>query len=111
MKEYPFLSRVSSLTGRAVAFFFLVSLLLFFLYILGNSQDFLDSTQIFILSLLRASLSLELLTSLWLAGLLGHRTFNERRPFVVRWTLLSLSLILSVVLLTALRFVQQWLHF
>ncbi len=110
MKGYRFLSRVSSFTGRAVVFFFLLSVLFFFFYMLGNYQDFLDSTQMLLLFLLRISLSLELVTGVWLGGLLVYRNAREHRPLVVRWILLILSLIICGVLLTALRFVQQWLR-
>ena len=110
MKGYRFLSHVSSFAGRAVVFFFLVSLLLLLLYVLGNYQDFLDSTQLFLLASLRVSLSLEIVTGVWLAGFLVYRNVSERRPFVVRWILLALAFSISAVLLAALRLVQQWLH-
>ena len=110
MTGYRFLSRVSSFTGRAVVFFFLLSLLFFFFYMLGNYQDFLDSTQMRLLFLLRISLSLELMTGVWLAGFLVYRNAREHRAFLVRWVLLILSLAVCGALLAALRFVQQWLH-
>jgi hypothetical protein len=110
MKGYPLLSQVSSFTGRAVVFFFTVSVLCLFFYVLGNNQDFLDSTQLFLLTCLRISLSLEIVTSIWLAGFLVRRGIRERRAFIVRWVLLVLSLAASSVLLAALRLVQQWLH-
>jgi len=110
MKGYRFLSHVSSFAGRAVVFFYIVSLLCLFLYILGNYQDFLDSTQLFLLLCLRVNLSLEMITSVWLAGFLVYRGVREHRPFVIRWILLALSFSTSAVLLAALRLVQQWLH-
>ncbi len=79
-------------------------------YILGNDQDFLDSTQLFLLACLRISLSLEIITSIWLAGFLVWRSVREHRAFIVRWVLLALSFSASAVLLAALRLVQQWLH-
>jgi hypothetical protein len=109
MKGYPFLRRLSSFAGRAVTYFFILSALLFFTYMLGNYQDFLDSTQLFLLSLLRVSLGLEIVCGVWLAGLLVSRNVRERRPLVVRWILLVFSMICCAVLLVALRFVQQWL--
>lgn len=110
MKGYSFLFSVSSFVGRAVVFFFLTSVLALFLYILGNYQDFLDSTQLLLLGCLRASLSLQLLSSLWLGGFLIYRAVRERRSFIVRWILLGLSFCVSAVLLTVLRMLQQWLH-
>jgi hypothetical protein len=109
MKGYPFLRRLSSFTGRAVTYFFILSALLFFTYMLGNYQDFLDSTQVLILSALRVSLGLEIVCGLWLVGLLVYRNVRERRLFAVRWILLVLSVLCCSVLLVALRFVQQWL--
>jgi hypothetical protein len=111
MKGYSILSRVSSFTGRAVVFFFIVSILCLFLYALGNYQDFLDSTQFFLLMCLRLSLGLEMITGAWLAAFLVYRGIRERRLFVVRWILLLLSFSLSAVLLAALRVVQEWLRF
>jgi hypothetical protein len=110
MKGYRFLSLLSSFAGRAVVFFFIVSLLCLSLYILGNYQDFLDSTQLFLLAGLRVSLSLEMITGIWLAGFLVRRNIREHRPFAIRWILLTLSFCASAVLLAALRLVQQWLH-
>jgi hypothetical protein len=110
MKQYPFLSQVSSFTGRAVVFFFTVSLILLFFFMLGNYQDFLTSTQLLLLSLLHVSLGLELVCAAWLAAFLVYRTIHERRPFVVRWVLLVLGFLVSGFLLVGLRFVQQWLQ-
>jgi hypothetical protein len=110
MKGYRFLSQVSSFTGRAVVFCFLLSALLFFFYMLGNYQGFLDSTQVLLLSLLRISLTFELVTGAWLAILLVCRAITERRLLIVRWVLLILSLVLCGALLAALRMVQQWLQ-
>ncbi len=110
MKEYPFLNRLSSFTGRAVVFFFLLSVLLFFFYILGNYQDFLDSTQLLLLSLLRLSLALELASGIYLAIFLVRRNIHEHRALVVRWVLLVLSMAVCGVLLVALQFIRSWLH-
>ncbi len=110
MKEYPFLRRVSSFAGRAVVFFFVLSLLLCFFYALGNYQDFLDSTQLFLLRLLRVSLELEIFCGMWLAVFMVYRNVVERRPLVTRWILLVLSIVGCTALLFALRFMQSWLQ-
>lgn len=101
---------MSSFTGRAVAFFFTISILLLFFYLIGNYQDFLDSTQIFLLSLLHVSLGLELACGVWLAGFLVYRNMHEHRRLLLRWILLILSLVCCAGLLVALRYVQQWLQ-
>jgi hypothetical protein len=110
MKAYPFLPRLSSFAGRAVVFFFSLSLLLCFFYILGNYQDFLDSTQLALLSLLRLSLGCGIACGIWLAVFLIYRGIYERRLFIVRWILLVLELIFCSGLLLMLSFVQQWLQ-
>ena len=110
MKEYPFLTRLSSFTGRAVVFFFFLSLLLFFFYILGNYQDFLDSTQLFLLTLLRLALSLELASGAYLAIFLVRRTVHERRAFVLRWILLAFSMTALAALLLVLQYIRAWLR-
>ncbi len=110
MKGYPFLHHVSSFAGRAVVFFFVLSVLLCFFYVLGTYQDFLDSTQLTLLSLLRISLGCEIACAIWLAVFLVYRAVYERRLFVVRWVLLLAALSFSAGLLIVLRFVQQWLQ-
>jgi len=110
MKEYPFLSRLSSFTGRAAVFFFFLSLLFFFFFILGNYQDFLDSTQLFLLSLLRLALVLELASAAYFAIFLVRRSFSERHLFILRWVLLVIAMAGSTGLLLALQYVRAWLH-
>jgi hypothetical protein len=110
MRAYPFLLRVSSITGRAVVFFFISTLLLFFFYLLGNMQDFLDETQLFLVSLLNLSLILQLVTSIYLAGFLVMRSLKEKRRFMARFVLLALSAVFSLSLLVAIRFLQSWLQ-
>ena len=105
-----FLRRVSSFVGRAVVFLFTVTALLFFFYALGNAQEFLDSTQLFFLALLRVTLWMEIALGVWYAGFLVYRNVSERRPLVVRWLLLVLSLLVCAALLATLQFVRQWLQ-
>jgi hypothetical protein len=110
MKEYPILSRLSSYTGRAVVFFFATSSLLFFIFLVGNYQDFLDATQSMLLSALSGSLALELVCGIALAAFLGRRALIERRPFIVRWILLGCSLVISGGLLLGLHWLRSWLR-
>jgi hypothetical protein len=110
MKGYLFVRQLSSFVGRAVVFLFGVSVLLFFFYALGSSQEFLDSTQLLILSVLRVTLLLEVATGVWYAGFLVWRNAKERRPFVLRWLCLVASLVISSALLAVLHFVRQWLQ-
>ncbi len=110
MRAYPFPRRLSSFAGRAVAFFFVLSLFLVYIYLVGNYQDFLDSSQLFLLYLLRISLVLQMACGFALAVFLAWRVVSDRRPFVGRWLLLLGSMVCSVGLLAGLRFVQQWLQ-
>ncbi len=93
-----------------MVFFFLLSVLLFFFYLLGNYQDFLDSTQLFLLSLLRLTLGLELASGVYLAVFLVRNCINARRPFLLRWILLVLSMAASGSLLVVLQYIRAWLH-
>ena len=93
-----------------MVFFFVLCLLLCFFYVLGTYQDFLDSTQLALLALLRVSLGCEIACGIWMAVFLAYRGVYERRVFAVRWVLLLLSLIFCAGLLLVLRFVQQWLQ-
>jgi hypothetical protein len=110
MKDYPILSRLSSFTGRAVAFFFASSVLVTFFFLVGNDQEFLESTQSLLLRLLSASLALQLVFGAAACVFLARRTLVERRPFVLRWVLLVLSLALSLVLLLGLHWLRSWLR-
>jgi hypothetical protein len=110
MKTYPFLLRVSSFTGRAVVFFFISSLLAFFFYLLGNYQDFLDSTQLFLLAVLHVSLILQLACSVYLAAFLVLRSIREHKVFLARFIMLALSMAVCGGLLVSMRFLQSWLQ-
>jgi hypothetical protein len=47
---------------------------------------------------------------MYLIVFLIRRNIRERRPFIVRWILLILSLIVCGGLLLALRYIQSWLQ-
>ena len=88
MKEYPIFSRLSSFTGRAVVFFTIASALFLFFFVVGNYQEFLDSTQGLLLAVLTGSLSLQVVCGIFLAVMLVRRSAVEGRPFLARWILL-----------------------
>jgi hypothetical protein len=110
MKEYPILSRLSSFTGRAVVFLTAASALLLFLFIVGNYQEFLDSTQALLLSGLTGSLSLQVVCGIFLAVMLIRRSAVEGRPFVARGILLGLSVLACFALLLVLHWLRSWLR-
>jgi hypothetical protein len=110
MKGYLFLSRVSSFAGRATVFFFMSTLLVLFFYLLGNYQGFLDSTQLFLLSLLHVTLILDLVSDMSFGILLAIRSIHEKRFFVLRTILLVLAFAASFGLLAGMGFLQSWLQ-
>jgi hypothetical protein len=87
-------------------FFFIFSLLLFLLYLLGNFQDFLDSTQIFLIQLLKVSLLAEVFVGL--LYLLMVFLMRRQRRFLGKVILCSLSVVTSFVLLLAFSFLTAW---
>lgn len=110
MRVYPFVRHVSSFAGRLLAFAFLLSLLLAFLWLAGNAQGFLDATQATLLSFLRWTLLIELAAGVWTEGILVARTVLERRLFPVRSLLAAAALVAGAFLLASLGFLQAWLR-
>jgi len=87
-------------------FFFIFSLLLFLLYLLGNFQEFLDSTQIFLIQLLKVSLLAEVFVGL--LYLLMVFLLRRQRRFIGKVILCSLSVVTSFLLLLAFSFLTAW---
>ncbi len=110
MKVYPFLRHVSSFAGRLLVFAFLLALLLVFLWLAGNAQGFLDTTQAALLAGLRWALLVELAAGAWTIGIIIARTVLEHRLFPVRFLLAAASLVAGACLLASLGFLQAWLR-
>jgi hypothetical protein len=106
MRRVFFFDSLFWLIGRAVVFFFVLALLLFALYLLGNFQEFLDSTQALLLRLLRPALLAEVLVALLYIVLLLVRA--RRRLLVGRLVLSFLSAVLCAGLLLATGFLSAW---
>jgi hypothetical protein len=102
------LSSLYWLVARTVVFFFIFSLLLFLLYLLGNFQEFLDSTQIFLIQLLKISLLAEVFAGL--LYLVMVFMLRRQRRFLGKVILCSLSVLASFVLLLAFSFLTAWLQ-
>jgi hypothetical protein len=94
------------LAGRAAVFFFVLSLLVLALYLLGNFQDFLDSSQLLLLSILRISLLAEILTAL--AYFLMIFLLGRWRRYPGRLVLCFLAAVFSTALLLAVSFLSAW---
>ncbi len=110
VKVYPFLRWVSSFSGRLLAFAFLLSLLLAFLWLSGNAQGFLDTTQGVILAALRLVLLVAIAAGVWTLGTLVARCVTERRVLVARLLLSLVALAAGGALLASLGFLQAWLR-
>jgi predicted membrane metal-binding protein len=68
---------LSGFSKKALAFFFSLTLFLFFLYILGNFQEFLESTQLMILSWMR---SISYMTTLAVILFILAEIFQKKDP-------------------------------
>jgi hypothetical protein len=110
VRVYPFLRWVSSFSGRLLAFTFLLSLLLAFLWVAGNAQGFLDTTQGTILAALRLVLLVAIASGAWTLGTLVARCVTERRVLIARLLLALVALAAGAVLLASLGFLQAWLR-
>lgn len=92
--------------GRAVIFFFMFSVLLFLLYLLGNFQEFLDDTQLYLLGLLRVSLLAELFAGL--LYIISVFLLGRGRRRAVRLVLCAFSMVFSYAMLVGLSFLSAW---
>ena len=95
--------------GRAVLFFFAISLLLLLLYALGNFQEFLDSTQTFLLQLLTGASLLEVLVASYYLAFLGFWAVKYRRRYLIRIILTVLALVLWCAVFLGVKFLSAWL--
>jgi len=94
--------------GRSLVFFFTVSLLLLGTYLLGNFQDFLDTSQLFLLKSLEISLLIEVVLSLFYIIFILFRTIKTGKLGLLRLILAFLSLSFCFALILALKFLSAW---
>ena len=99
-----FLESLYWLAGRAAVFCFVLSLLVLALYLLGNFQEFLDATQILLLTLLRLALLAGILSALTYAAV----SFAVGRPRASRLILCFLSVAYNAALLLVTGFLSAW---
>ena len=99
-----FLESLYWLAGRTAVFCFMLSLLALALYLLGNFQDFLDATQVLLLTLLRLASLAGILSALTYAAV----SFAVRRPRASRLILCFLSVAYSTALLLVTGFLSAW---
>jgi len=98
-----------SILNRAFILFNIISLFLLFLYFLGNFQNFLDSTQVFILQLLEYSVLIAGLLGAYNLAVLIIITMKKGQPNFFRFFLLIISIIINFTLFLSLKFLFSWL--
>ena len=94
--------------GRSLVFFFVVSLLLLGLYLLGNFQGFLDTSQLFLLESLEFFLLIEVVLSLFYIIFILYYAVSTGKMRLLRLILAFLSLSFCFALLLALKFLSAW---
>jgi len=104
VKKSFFLESLYWLTGRMAVFCFVQSALALVLYLLGNFQEFLDATQILLLTLLRLTLLAGILSALTYAAV----SFAVGRPRAGRLVLCFFSIAYSGALLLFTGFLSAW---
>lgn len=95
-----------SLISRATVFFLVLALIILALYFLGNFQEFLDTTQIFLLHLLELCLLVEVVSGLFHILLLF--LVPETRHRLLRLVLSFTAVMISYALLLLFKFLSAW---
>jgi len=104
VKKSFFLESLYWLAGRMAVFCFVLSALALVLYLLGNFQEFLEATQVLLLTLLRLALLAGMLSALTYAAV----SFALGRPRAGRLVLCFLSIAYSGALLLVTGFLSAW---
>jgi hypothetical protein len=97
-----------SLLGRLTFFFVVFSLFIFSLYIIGNFQEFLDSSQFLLLKLLEIISLFAGIFSLYYIFFLMFIAIMEKKVMPLRFILTSLSILLSILLFSGIKFLSSW---
>ena len=97
------------LIDRTVLFSFIMSSVLLILYILGNYQKFLDTTQTLLLKILTVAVLFEVLISVYYLGFLIYYAVQRIRQHTIRILFGSFSLVFCAVILIVTKFITAWL--
>lgn len=100
-----------SIYGRILIFFNILSWLLFFLYILGNFQIFLDSTQVFLLRNLQYTVLISGILAGYYIAILIIMTIKNKKTYIFRFILTALSIFFNFTLFIGLKFMLSWFQF
>ncbi len=96
--------------GRLCIFFFFVTLVVALLFLLGNFQDFLDSTQVLLLHLFDVSCTILVVSCLYYAGVLGWLALRRRLALHLGRFILALATVLVFgSLYVGARYLLVWL--
>jgi len=97
-----------SVLGRLTFFFVIFSLFILSLYIIGNYQEFLDSSQFLLLKMLEIISLFAGISSMYYIFFLLFIALIEKKIMLLRFILTSLSIILSIVLFSGIKFLSSW---
>ena len=97
-----------SLLGRLTVFFVLFSLLILFLYIIGNYQEFLDSSQFMLLKILEVVSLFGGISGMYYIFFLFFVAITEKKLMVLRFVLTIISIFLCIFLFAGIKFLSSW---
>ena len=100
-----------SLLGRLTIFFVLFSIQLLFLYIIGNYQEFLDSSQFFLLKILEIVSLLGGISGTYYIFFLFFVGVIEKKIMILRFILTIISIILCTFLFSGIKFLSSWFQY
>lgn len=100
-----------SLLGRLTAFLALLSLLILFLYIIGNYQQFLDSSQLLLLKILETVSLFGAISGIYYIFFIFFIGLMEKKVMVLRLVLTILIILVCVFLFSGIKFLSSWFTF
>lgn len=99
-----------SLLGRLILFFVLFSLLILFLYIIGNYQEFLDSSQFLLLKILEVVSLFGGICATYYIFFLFFIVLVEKKLLILRFILTIISIVLCIILFSGIKFLSSWFN-
>jgi hypothetical protein len=103
MQRQSTLNLLYAATSKTTLFTFTYYMLLFILYLIGNYQYFLDTTQIFILQILSVFLILHCLSGLYYLFLTMVFAVKNRKIVLSKFILCTVSVTVALVLLFSVK--------
>jgi hypothetical protein len=101
---------LDTVVSRASIVFFSLSVMAFLLFLLGNLQEFLDSTQVMLLQIAGVTSFLYVVAAIYFVGIgIVFRVHRERVGWH-RLVLVVAGLIVEVGILLVANFIQSWIE-